>query len=402
MLSRVLFILFNAMIFLSLIFNDIPFTPRRLLMVFLGLGAVGLSIIGVLLKYSMTRKIRKIPLVSWQWILLLLIVLPLLRTSLSITPIEMKLFLFSAVVTLAASQYLQPESGKAFTVKVFYLSIWVLWILLILQGILGEVDPNALVRTDAGLSDFKLKFAFSNVFSSANHVATLYGFVTLLILNKSEFWLIKYLLLGISLYVFLALDANVALFSLLVVVFFSNILFRFRWSLVLVTIFYPLIFIAYAAVLFAFLGVQSEVLISMNNRLPMWAGLLAEFQSWRPLQIVLGQAWYSNYIETTKWIYTDIFGQYYSGLKTAHSTSLQLIMDTGVVGFMLYVFFIIKYMCRLEGGLKKYKRYFIPISFLLLAGISESLFGVYMPTLFLLLSMVVVLMSTKTLVNYES
>ena len=401
MLSRLLFIIYNLMVFLSLILNDIPFSLRRLIIIVIALVVVGLSFMGLFFEVKQNPRFNPIKLVSWQSIFFLLFLVPLMRTSLSVNPIEMKIFLFSGITSISVSQYLQKKVSRRFILEGFYKTLWSLWILLVLQGFFGNVNPSELVKTDLGLIDIQLKFAFSGIFSSANHFATLFGFITLLLFYKSKSVNIRVLLLSISLYVFLALDANIALISIIASMLLVRLLYRFRWSFVLVVVFYPILYVLFSAAVFAFFDVQSKVLISMNNRLPMWVGLLAEFQTWSVSHFVLGQGWFSNYRESTIWIYTGIFGQFYSGLKTAHSTSLQLIMDTGVVGFLLYLFFMIKHMCRIKGSIKKYLYYFGPVCFILLNGVSESLFGVYMPTLYMLLLLVILLINTNTLIEHE-
>lgn len=396
-MSRFLSLLFSVLVFLSFILYDIPFSYRRVIVFLLAVVSVGLSILSVSVVVRRGQKSWRMSMQSWVLFLGVLVVLPLVRTPLAVVPLESKALLFTALLVMISSHVVEAGGGRQHQTKTFYWTVGLVWSLLILYGVLGESDVGELTKTGLLGGDFGFGFAYAGIYESANHFASLFGFLSMLLYAWFSNLLVRIGVALTALVVFLSLDANVALASFIVILLFERVVFAFRWFFVVSTIFFPLLFGLFSAALFAFLGVDSELLISMNNRLPMWSGLLAELQAWSPISHVFGQGWYSNYNSSTFWIYEGIFGIYYSGLKTAHSTSLQIIMDTGFFGFLVWLVFIGKHLCQPNGGFKRMSRYFGPMSFVLLTGVSESLIGVYMPSLFLLLCIFVLLIGTKKL-----
>lgn len=401
-MSKFLFLLFNVLVFLSFVLHDIPFGIRRPLIALMALISVGLSVVGVFIVLGKKNQIGKWSIASWQSILVVLVLVPLVRTPVSFVPLEMKMLLFTGLVALLSSYIMQGEGEGRYYPNIFYGTISALWLCLLIQGFLGESDTEEVAKTGLYGSGLNLSFSYVGVFESANHFAILFGFISTLLLS----WLNNlYGRLGVAIiatYVLIALDANIALASFLIIFLFQRVLFRYRWLFVVTTIFFPVIFGLFSAVIFALFGVESDLLVSMNNRLPMWGGLLNELQSWSLASHALGRGWYSNYSESTLWIYQSIFGQFYSGLKTAHSTSLQIFMDTGGLGFAVWFAFIQRNLCRVRVGFRGMRQYFGPLAFVLLTGISESLIGAYMPSFLMLVCVFIFLIGTNKLSNCES
>ena len=401
-MSKFLFLLFNTLVFLSFVLNDIPFAIRRLVVAIMALFSIGLSVVGVFIVLGRKNEIGKWSKVSWQSFLVVLVLVPLVRTPTSVVPIEMKVLLFSGLVTLLSSYIMTGDGEGKYFPKIFYGTISALWLSLLIQGFVGESDTGGVAKTGLYGSGLNLGFSYVGVFESANHFATLFGFLSALLFS----WLHNvYGRLGVAViatYVLLALDANVALASFLIISLFQRTLFSYRLVFVIGTVFFPLLFGLFSAAVFALFEVESEVLVSMNNRLPMWVGLLNELQSWPLVSHIFGRGWYGNYSESTLWIYQGIFGQFYSGLKTAHSTSLQILMDTGGLGLAVWFVFILRNLSRVKGGWLGSRQFFGPLAYILLTGISESLIGAYMPSLLMLVCEFVFLVDTNKLSNCES
>ena len=115
-----------------------------------------------------------------------------------------------------------------------------------------------------------------------------------------------------------------------------------------------------------------------------------------PLEWLVGNGYFGNFNEETKAQYTLVFGKGLSGARTAHSTIIQLFLNTGILGCVLVYRLLLAFYRRINttdeesiGAL---------VSVFLIGGFLESIFQMYDPLLFgvLLFSILLMVGSPKS------
>lgn len=270
---------------------------------------------------------------------------------------------------------------KRIPVAIFFLLLWV-----IINSFIRE--PDKILYTNQQIISTSIDFSYSWIISSQNHFAILISFCLLYFYYEYKYLIYKLFILFTTVFFSLLLDSLTCLFAFFVVIFLHKFLKKINVHLILIFwMLFPIFYTLYSFIFLTSFGIESDLVITLNNRILLWDDLISRFSDFDLFKILFGEGLFSNFINNDDYAYTQVFGYDYEGVKSAHSTPIQILLDSGLVGFILFYYLIY----ILLKNLKFNARIISLIFFFLIVGSTESIWNIYFPTEFFLFLVIILL-----------
>lgn len=281
---------------------------------------------------------------------------------------------------------------RHFMIERFHFLVYLFVGWTVIQSFLN-VRTSDIVYTFGRFIQLPFQINYGLVSKSQNHFSLLIAGLMAFVAVKSRIGFSKLLIIVLTGILMLLMDSFFALVSLLFIVIFNKYIVKNNRLFLILLFSLPFIFLAMSEVVAGNLGISSERIITLNNRSHIWGGLIQYISRMDIVDWFIGNGYYGNFNEQTKSHYTYVFGKGFSGTRTAHSTVIQLFLDTGILGCVLVFHLLAQFYRRI----KSENEYAIAgiVSVFLLGGFLESVFQMYDPVLFGLLLFAVLLVLGK-------
>jgi len=287
------------------------------------------------------------------------------------------------------------ERTRGFLLTRFHFLVYVLLAWTAAQAFI-EIRSSDIVYTFGRFVRLPFQINYGLVSKSQNHFSLLIAGLVAYAILQIPAKITRILMVVAMGFLLLIMDSFFALLALVLVVFFNRVIIRNKRLFLGLLFVFPFVFLAISETVAGNLGITNERIVTLNNRSHIWGGLLHYISNMNPLEWLVGNGYFGNFNEETKAQYTLVFGKGFSGARTAHSTIIQLFLDTGILGCVLVYRLLLAFYRRINttdeesiGAL---------VSVFLIGGFLESIFQMYDPLLFgvLLFSILLMVGSPKS------